>query len=151
MTDLWNEFLESAKYVSQNNNNNNNQQNWDIELQVLAQYYYWGISFLFSLIFFYNPVIFPLPVCPLSSPHSKPPPPSSYPNSFSKRMSLPPLPSHQTSPLPGASSLSRVRCIFSHWGQTRESSAVYVSGASYQLVNADMLVARYLRDLGDAG
>jgi hypothetical protein len=34
--------------------------------------------------------------------------------------------SHQSSPFPGPSSLSRMRCIFSHWGQTRQTSAVYM-------------------------
>jgi hypothetical protein len=36
--------------------------------------------------------------------------------------------SHQTSPLPGASSLWSIRCGFSHWGQTRQSSVVHVLG-----------------------
>ena len=60
-----------------------------------------------------------------------------------------PLP-YQMSPLPGASGLSRVRIryIFSHWGQTRQSSAVNVLGASYQLVYAAWVVAQCLRDLG---
>jgi len=52
---------------------------------------------------------------------------------FSTRMSLS-HPPHQISKLPGASSLLRVRCIFSHWGQTRQSSAIYVLGTSSQWV-----------------
>jgi hypothetical protein len=69
----------------------------------------------------------------------------------SKRMSLP-LHPHTTRPLPSwASSLSRVRCVFSHWGQTRQSSAVYVSEVSYQLVYAAWLVAQCLRALGGPG
>ena len=39
------------------------------------------------------------------------------PRSISK-MSPPRPPPHQTSPLPGASNLLRVRYIFSHWGNT---------------------------------
>ena len=80
----------------------------------------------------------PLPSPPFhsSSPHSSVPLSprgcSSHPQAF---------------PLPGASSLLRIRHIFSHWGQTRQSSAVYVLGASYQLVHAAWLVAYCLRDL----
>jgi hypothetical protein len=37
---------------------------------------------------------------------------------------------------PGTWSLSRVRCIFSHWDQTKESSTVYVSGNLNYLMNA---------------
>jgi hypothetical protein len=49
---------------------------------------------------------------------------------FQEDVHIPPPPPYQTSPLPGASSLSRVRCIFFHWGRSgRQSSAVYVSGA----------------------
>jgi hypothetical protein len=44
-----------------------------------------------------------------------------------------------------------VRCILSHWGQTRKSSAVYVSGASHQLVYAAWLVAQSLRDVRGPG
>jgi len=61
-----------------------------------------------------------------------------------------PLP-HQTSKLPRASSLLRVRFIFSDWTQTQESSAVYVSGASSQLVYTAWLVIQHLRDLGGQG
>jgi hypothetical protein len=34
----------------------------------------------------------------------------------------------ETSSFLKSSSPSRIRCIFSHWGQTRESSAIYVPG-----------------------
>jgi hypothetical protein len=68
--------------------------------------------------------------------------------SISKRMFSHPQPlMHQTSPLPGASSLSRFMCVFSHWTQTWQSSAIYVSEASYQLVYDVWLVAQCLRDL----
>lgn len=40
---------------------------------------------------------------------------------------LPPTP-QQASPLTGSPSLSRVRCIFSPWSQTKQSSTVYVLG-----------------------
>ena len=107
------------------------------------------LLFLIFYLFFnllYSPVIILLPVHPLTVSHPIPPSP------ISKRMSLPPQPpSHQTSPLPGASGLSQVRCIFSHWGQTRQTSAVYASGASYQLVYAAWLVAQCLRDLRESG
>jgi hypothetical protein len=39
---------------------------------------------------------------------------------------------HPTFPLSETSSLSRIRCIFSHWVQTQKSSAVYVLVASFQ-------------------
>jgi hypothetical protein len=57
----------------------------------------------------------------------------------------------QASLFSGASSLSRVRCIFSHWGQTRPCSAIYVFRALYQLVYAAWLVAQCLRDLRESG
>jgi hypothetical protein len=57
-------------------------------------------------------------------------------------MSPPPTPPPwQASPLPGASSLSRVMCIYSHWGQTWQSSAVFMLGDSDQLVCTAWLVA----------
>jgi hypothetical protein len=46
-----------------------------------------------------------------------------------------PLP-HQTSKLPGASSLLRVRCIISEWTQTQKSSTACVLGG---LISADVL------------
>lgn len=64
--------------------------------------------------------------------------------------SPPPL-FHQTSPLSGASSLLRVRCIFSHWVQMGQSSSVCVSGALDQPVYASWLVAHCLRDAGGPG
>jgi hypothetical protein len=59
--------------------------------------------------------------------------------------------SHQGSPLPRATSLSRVKCFFSHCGQTRQSSAVYVLGPLYQLVYAAWLVSQCLGDLTGQG
>ena len=53
--------------------------------------------------------------------------------------------------LSGATRISRLRLPFSHWGQTRQSSAVYVSEASYQLVCVTWLVAQCLRDLRGPG
>jgi hypothetical protein len=55
---------------------------------------------------------------------------------------------HQTSKLPGASSLLRVRCIFSEWTQIQQFSTVYVLGASYQLVYAAWLVVQCQRSQG---
>jgi hypothetical protein len=66
------------------------------------------------------------------------------PPSLSLQEDVPP--NHQASRLPGALSLSRVRR-----DQTRQSSAVYVLGASYQLVYAAWLVAQCLRDLRAPG
>jgi hypothetical protein len=45
----------------------------------------------------------------------------------------------------------RVRCIFSDWTQTQQSSTVCVLGASYQLVYTAWLVVQCLRDLGCPG
>ena len=56
-------------------------------------------------------------------------------------------PSPQTYKLPGAFSVLRFRRILSDWIQTRQSSAVYVLGASYQLVYAVWMVVQCLRDL----
>jgi hypothetical protein len=68
------------------------------------------------LFFFYNTVINPpTPIGPPTGPYPIPPP-SGCPLS---------LKSHQTSTFPEA---SRVRCLFSHWVQTRKSSAGYVGG-----------------------
>jgi hypothetical protein len=43
----------------------------------------------------------------------------------------------------------RVRCFFSDWNQTWQSSAVCVLGSAYQLVYAAWLVTQCLRDLGE--
>lgn len=73
------------------------------------------LGFFFKLLlFFYRPIITPLPVvCPPTV--SYPIPPSSC-----LQEDVPPL--RQTSPLTGASSLLRVRHIFSHWGQTKQEA-----------------------------
>jgi hypothetical protein len=42
----------------------------------------------------------------------------------------------------------RVRCIFSDWTQTQQTSVVYVLGSSYKLVYAVWLVVQCLKDLG---
>jgi hypothetical protein len=67
---------------------------------------------------------------------------------ISKRMSPPTTPPHQDSPFPGTSSLLRVKCIFSHWTQTRQFSAVYMSGTFGQLIYDAWLVAQCLRSQG---
>jgi hypothetical protein len=85
-------------------------------LDVISQFY-----ILFLIIFnrFYSPVIIPILVLSQTVPHPIPPPPS-------LRVCFhPPLP-HIPSTLPGASSVSMVRCIFFHWDQTRQSSDVYM-------------------------
>jgi hypothetical protein len=38
----------------------------------------------------------------------------------------------------------KIKHIFSYWGQTRQSSAIYVLGSSDQLMYAARLVAQYL-------
>jgi hypothetical protein len=70
----------------------------------------------------------------------------SYPH-VSMRMSPHPGPTHLASKLPGASSFLRVRHMTSDRKYTRESSTVYVLGASYQLVYVDSLLVQCLRDL----
>ena len=86
-----------------------------------------------------------IPSCssPWRCPHIHHPPPIPQPSS------LPQSQLHQTPTLPGASSVLRVRCTFSAWVQTRQSSAVYVLRVSYQLVYAAWLVVQCLRDPRD--
>lgn len=100
--------------------------------------------YLYSLILFYSPDIILHLICCLTSPHHIPPLtpfPQGCPHS--------PAPIPPGSPLPEASSFLRVKCIFSHQGQTRQSSAVY--RVSYQLVYCTWLAAQYLRNLGSPG
>jgi hypothetical protein len=59
------------------------------------------LIYLYSLILYYSPGFIPVPAC------------SPLRNCSPSHTSSPP---HQVSPLPGASSLSRFRCIFYHWG-----------------------------------
>jgi hypothetical protein len=67
------------------------------------------------------------------------------------RMSpLEPQPSRLLNSL-GASSLLRVRSIFSDWTQTWQFSSVCVLTASYQLLYAAWLVIQCLRDLRGPG
>lgn len=120
--------------------------------QLLAtQKHHCFLKKLLFFLFFYSSVIIPLLVHPLTI-LSPIPPPASPPLPVSKRMALTPPPLfHQTSPLSGASSLLRVRCIFSHWVQMGQSSSVCVSGALDQPVYASWLVAHCLRDAGGPG
>jgi hypothetical protein len=105
----------------------------------------WEFFYYYS-IFLYSPVIISLLVHHLTIPyHPIPPLPHSC---LQEDVPIPPPPSHQTSQLPKASSISRFRCVFSHWGQTRQSSAVYMSGKSYQLVYAAWLVPHCQRSWG---
>lgn len=109
---------------------------------ILLLYYYIS-SQAFSTIFFI--IIFNLFIqssrfpCPLIVPH---PILASPPYCHLQEDVPTSTPLYQTSPLPGSSLLSRVRCIFSHWAQTQQSSSVYMLGASYQLVFATWLVAQ---------
>jgi hypothetical protein len=58
-----------------------------------------------------------------------------------------PPPPYLSSKLPGIFSLLRARCIISEWTEIWQSSAIYVLGASYQLVYAAHLVVQCLRDI----
>lgn len=79
----------------------------------------------------------------LQSSHCPPPSPTSHRSSSRSSLCLQEMPPyHQASLLPGVSSLVRVKCTFSHWGQTQQSSAVCVSEASDQLVHAAWFVAQ---------
>lgn len=70
---------------------------------------------LFKNLFIYNPYVDSM----------IPPPTIPYPNhssSVSKRV----LPYHQALLHPGGTNLMRSQCSFSHWGQTRQSTTIYV-------------------------
>ena len=91
--------------------------------------------FIFNLFFMSS--CYPPPGLPSSHSSSKRMPPP--------HIHLPPTPVGL--PIPWGLSLSRVRWGLYHWDQTRQSSDVYVSGASYQVVYAAWLVAQCLRDV----
>ena len=81
----------------------------------------------------------------LTAPHPIPPP---LTLTIFKRMSLrynsyPTRTSHSLGP-----QVSWVGCLFFHWGQSRQSFAVYMMGASHLLVYHTWLVAECLRDFG---
>jgi hypothetical protein len=98
--------------------------------------------YFYSLIFFYSPDFIPLLVHPPTVSHPITPPSTPH---FEKHVPTPPPP-HKTSPLSENPGISRVRCIFSDWVQTRKSFAGYVFEVSYQPVCAAWLVAQCLRD-----
>jgi hypothetical protein len=98
--------------------------NWFMKEGIFFSVFFF-VLFCFLLLLFYSPVVARLLVCPSTLPHPIPPTP------VSKRMLSPPT----TQDLPTPWGL-KVRCIFSHWGQTRQSFAICVSEASYQLVYA---------------
>jgi hypothetical protein len=95
---------------------------WDWEGECLLIHF----SFFKNLIWFYSPDFIHISVHPLTVPHTI------VLLCFHEDVPIPPLPTplspHQTSPLLGASSLLMVRCIFSDWVQTQQSSAVYMLG-----------------------
>jgi hypothetical protein len=102
-------------------------------------YIYIYSFFLFNLPF-YTPDFTPFSVLPPNVQYPIPPP-------FSLSLQdCPHSQPHQASKFSEASSL--LRCIFSEWTQTLQSSAVYVLGTSYQLVYAAWLVVQCLRNLG---
>lgn len=108
---------------------------------------YWAISldwnrFLFKKILFTNYFIHLHPKCcsPASPPYRVLPAPLFSPLSLRGC----PLLDWTSPPLPGTSSLYRIRCILSHWGQIRHSSATYVLGASVQPMHGLWLVAQSL-------
>ena len=84
-----------------------------LSLYLLFIYYYY--FYIFTL----SHCLSPGPLSPVLHPIPLPPSPKDAPQAF---------------PLPEASSLLRVRQVFSYWGQTRQSSAIYICvGASDQL------------------
>jgi hypothetical protein len=83
------------------------------------------IIIMLSLIFPHNPAAIPLMVHSLKFPHSLPPPQS--PRGCLHTPTNPHTPC-QASLLPRAPSLSRARCIFSHFGQRRQFSKVHLFG-----------------------
>jgi hypothetical protein len=87
---------------------------------------------------FYSP---PSPPSDCSTYHTSP-----LPQCLHENVSTTHHPPHLTSKLHEASSLLGVKCIFSDWTQTQQSSAVYVLGASYQPVYAAWLVVQCFRD-----
>jgi hypothetical protein len=105
------------------------------------------IIYLFICLFlhsrFYSP---PHPTSDCSTSHTSSPDPCLH-----EDLPTTHYPANLTSKLPGATSFLKVRCIFSDWTQTQQSSAVYVLKASYQLVYATLLVVQCLRDLGGPG
>ena len=81
----------------------------------------WAIlSFINTFNYFLQSSFYPLPVFPPIALYPIPPRPSPKGCPF--------FPLLQASPLSVASILSRVTRIFSHWGQTRQSSDAHVSG-----------------------
>lgn len=95
---------------------------------------YLNLFYCFNF-FFTVQLLNPFQILPPTVPHRIPL------HCVSKRMS----PSQ--APLLWSLSLSIGRCIFPHRGQIKQSSAVYVLGASDQLVYAARLVGLCLRDL----
>jgi hypothetical protein len=93
---------------------------WTFVLLLLFLCVCFVLIFITFMFFFYSPVIASLHVRPPTVPYPIPPP-----SCLQEDIPSP----HQSSPFPEASSLLRVRCFFSHWSQTRQSSAVYMSGA----------------------
>lgn len=102
---------------------------------------YKSTAFFILLYFFifYSPVVTKHPVCPPTDLHTS----SLYHSSISPPPCFQKYSPwvYQVSPLHGASSLWRVRLIFSQWGQTRQFIAVLLSRASDQLMYATWLVA----------
>lgn len=88
--------------------------------------------FFYSLRSFYSPDFIPVPVhLWLFHIHTLNPL-----HAHLQRLALPPPPPDLLTPW-GLHSLLRVRCISSHRDQTRQTSAVYVSGTSHRLVYAE--------------
>jgi hypothetical protein len=84
----------------------------------------------------YSPVAIPPSVCL-----------PTVPRSTSLRGCPHPSPPHQNPLLPRSSRLSRISCVFTHWGQTRYYSAVYVQEGTYQLEYVAGLGAQCVRNL----
>jgi len=93
-------------------------------------------SFLkLPLILFYSPDIIPILFCPQTVPHPF------LPSPLQEDVPILPHPTISARiPYSLGPCISKVKCIFSHWGQMRQSSAVYVSVALDQLVSVSCLV-----------
>jgi hypothetical protein len=110
-----------------------------IRLFIGSTFYYSSLSLSLSLSLSFS--LFFLFIHTIFDSHPGPPSDCFTSHTFSQSCCLheddpTPHPRHQTSKLPGASSLLRVRCILLDRTQTQNTSAVYVLGASYQLANA---------------
>lgn len=97
--------------------------------------------------FFLHSSYYPPPILPSESSSSH-----FYSLSLQEDVPTPYVPlQHAIPPPPSGLKSLKVRCYFSYWGRNKQSSAMYESGASFQLLYTCSLVAQCLRDLEDPG